>query len=87
MLIIGLLEKKADPNVNGVKNGEKNIGRKLNRGEGISGVKGELRKKKLCRGEKLKNGDRTKTRNAKGLNAKKKVDCGNVKNGEKKKWL
>jgi hypothetical protein len=89
-IIIELLKKKTDPKENGLENDGKNTGRKTNgsnRGEGISGINGEVTKKRFGRVLKVKNGDRTRARNTKGLNAKKKADCGNVKNGETtKEW-
>ncbi|MBI2485874.1 MAG: hypothetical protein HYW01_02740 [Deltaproteobacteria bacterium] len=89
LFIIGLLKKKTDPKGNELKNGEKNTGRNTNgsnRGEGISGINGEVTKKELGRVLKVKNGERTSARNTNGLNANKKVDCGKMKNGETKKW-
>ena len=78
LFINELLKKKTDPKGNELKNGEKNTGRNTNgsnRGEGISGINGEVTKKKLGNVLKVKNGERTKARNTKGLNANKKVDC------------
>ena len=86
---MGFLKKKTDPKENGLENDGKNTGRNTNgsnRGEGISGINGEVTKKKLGNVLKVKNGERTKARNTKGLNANKKVDCEKVKNGETKKW-
>jgi hypothetical protein len=83
------VKKKTDPKEKGLANDGKNTGRNINgsnRGEGISGTNGEVTRKKLGRVVKVKNGDRTSARNTKGLNAKKKADCGSVKKGEAKKW-